>query len=335
LQAAYRAEMSKGPVDAFVRAFRALDTRGQRLRLVILMDEAEDVIAVEWGEDLRPNLRALLSNSPIVEDVALVMAGSTQMYNQVTERDSPLENILDRYPLPPLSQEATLALARRPNDDRLPEKVAQEVWRQSGGQPCMAQYVLRELWEELEGELAEAMAQDAQDVAETFEERTRHFTTWARTLGANGNKVYRFLAQADVPVSWADIRQNFASEDSGALQGTLEILYYHGLIQRQGRGRRRQYQVGGRMYRDWFIAAGETSPAQAPPDAAQLRRIITERMDMDEFRTLCADLGVNYDDLGGEGLSGKARELLLRLEKRKRLLELVKWLHQMRPDIAV
>ena len=89
------------------------------------------------------------------------------------------------------------------------------------------------------------------------------------------------------------------------------------------------------MYRDWFIAAGEVSPAQAPPDTAQLRLIIAERLDLEEFRTLCADLGVSYYDLGGEGLSGKARELLLRLEKRKRLLELVKWLHQMRPDIAV
>jgi hypothetical protein len=56
---------------------------------------------------------------------------------------------------------------------------------------------------------------------------------------------------------------------------------------------------------------------------------------MEEIRTLCVDLGVNYDDLGGEGLSAKARELILRLEKRQALLELVKWLHQMRPDIAV
>ena len=114
LQTCYRDEAHRGPVDAFVRAFRSLDIQGERIRLVILIDESEGILTVEWGDDLRPNLRALLSNSPIVEDVALIMAGSTQMYTKVTEHDSPLENILDRYLLPTLSREATLALARRP-----------------------------------------------------------------------------------------------------------------------------------------------------------------------------------------------------------------------------
>jgi len=44
-----------------------LDISGERIRLVILIDESEQILAVEWGEDLRPNLRALLSNCPIVE----------------------------------------------------------------------------------------------------------------------------------------------------------------------------------------------------------------------------------------------------------------------------
>lgn len=145
LQTRYRSEMQRGPVDAFVRAFHSLDTQGQRIRLAILIDESEEILAVEWGDDLRPNLRYLLSNSPVVEDVALVMAGSTHMYAKVTERDSPLENILDRYFLTTLSREATLALARRPNEDRLSAEAAEEVWRQTGGHPCMAQYILHEL----------------------------------------------------------------------------------------------------------------------------------------------------------------------------------------------
>lgn len=161
LQTCYRSQVARGPVDAFVRAFRSLDTQGERIRLVILIDESEGILTVEWGDDLRPNLRALLSNSPIVEDVALVMAGSTQMYAQVTEHDSPLENILDRYPLPTLSREATLALACRPNDNRISEEAAEEVWRQTGGQPCLAQYILHELW----GELGDATVEDIQYIA--------------------------------------------------------------------------------------------------------------------------------------------------------------------------
>jgi len=260
LQTCYRSEAARGPVDAFVRAFRSLDIQGERIRLVILVDEAEGILTVEWGDDLRPNLRALLSNSPIVEDVALIMAGSTQMYTKVTEHDSPLENILDRYPLPTLSREATLALAREPNEGRLSMEAAEEVWRQTGGHPCMAQYILHELW----GDLGDATVEDVQDVAETFDDRTRHFATWTGTLGATGNDIYRFLTEQSTSVTYSAIRQRFSEMASTLLQSTLDALYYHGLIHCHGRGRGRKYQIAGRMYRDWFLSAGKLgAPEQA------------------------------------------------------------------------
>ena len=273
LQTCYRCEAAKGPVDAFVRAFRSLDTHSERIRLVILIDESEGILTVEWGDDLRPNLRALLSNSPIVEDVALIVAGSTQMYTKVTEHDSPLENILDRYPLPTLSREATLALACRPNDNRISEEAAEQVWRQTGGQPCLAQYILHELWDELE----DATVEDVQDVAETFDERTRHFATWTKTLGPAGSGIYRFLAEQDTSVTYSAIRQRFSEMTSTLLQSTLDALYYHGLIHCHGRGRRRKYQIAGQMYRDWFLSAGRLGapePSEIPHSLSETPIIV-------------------------------------------------------------
>jgi hypothetical protein len=49
---------------------------------------------------------------------------------------------------------------------------------------------------------------------------------------------------------------------------------------------------------------------------SHLRQIIAEHYSLEELRTLCFDLGVNYDELGGEGLSAKARELLAYLDRR-------------------
>jgi hypothetical protein len=69
------------------------------------------------------------------------------------------------------------------------------------------------------------------------------------------------------------------------------------------------------------------------PEATQLHRILVDRMDLEEFRTLCFDLGASYDSLGGEGLSGKARQLVLFLQKREALPRLVEWLRRERPDI--
>lgn len=67
---------------------------------------------------------------------------------------------------------------------------------------------------------------------------------------------------------------------------------------------------------------------------ARLRQILTERFSEDELRTLCFDLGVDYEVLPAEGKAGKARELVSYLERRKRLSELVKVGQRLRPDIS-
>lgn len=87
--------------------------------------------------------------------------------------------------------------------------------------------------------------------------------------------------------------------------------------------------------RDIVLGAlgGEELDIAPSPEARRLHRILRIRLDREELRTLCFDLGVNYDDLGGEGLSGKARQLVLFLQKRNRLTTLVEWLRRERPDI--
>ncbi len=47
-----------------------------------------------------------------------------------------------------------------------------------------------------------------------------------------------------------------------------------------------------------------------PNNLTNFCRLLTQYFSLDEFRTLCFDLEIRYDDLGGEGISGKARELI-------------------------
>jgi hypothetical protein len=56
---------------------------------------------------------------------------------------------------------------------------------------------------------------------------------------------------------------------------------------------------------------------------AELRRFIIERYDLEELRTLCFDLGVDYDSLGGEGKAARARELVALMGRQGRLDDLV------------
>jgi tetratricopeptide (TPR) repeat protein len=66
----------------------------------------------------------------------------------------------------------------------------------------------------------------------------------------------------------------------------------------------------------------------------QLRHILTERFDEGELRTLCFDLGVDYDSLPDRGKANKARELVAYLERRDRILELIEMGQRLRPDIG-
>jgi len=59
------------------------------------------------------------------------------------------------------------------------------------------------------------------------------------------------------------------------------------------------------------------------PSFTELHQALIDRYDLEELRTLCARLGVPFDDLRGEGRSAKARELILWLQRRSRLDELI------------
>lgn len=89
-------------------------------------------------------------------------------------------------------------------------------------------------------------------------------------------------------------------------------------------------------------------PAPAPPVAAphapiappaitpqRLRQILVDRLDAQELRTICFDLGVDYEDLSGETRSGKALALITYLTRRQALAQLLDWLRDNRPDIAL
>lgn len=70
---------------------------------------------------------------------------------------------------------------------------------------------------------------------------------------------------------------------------------------------------------------GEVQPAYL----AEVRRLITDRLDIEDLRTLCFDLGVDYDRLRGEGKGGKARELVALMHRQQRLPELMKLVQQL------
>lgn len=74
----------------------------------------------------------------------------------------------------------------------------------------------------------------------------------------------------------------------------------------------------------------------APGEAggqARLREVLSSRLGEGELRSLCLDLGVDYEDLPGEGKADKARELVVYVTRRDRVPKLLQAGARMRPDI--
>ena len=67
---------------------------------------------------------------------------------------------------------------------------------------------------------------------------------------------------------------------------------------------------------------------------AQLRQNLAEYFSDGELRDACFDLGVSYDDLGGQGRADKARELVAYLDRRGRTEELVALCSRLRPHVS-
>ncbi len=66
-----------------------------------------------------------------------------------------------------------------------------------------------------------------------------------------------------------------------------------------------------------------------------LRQALDEQFDEEELQTLAFDLGVQYEDLTGEGQAGKARELVELMARRRRLPELAERVEALRPSVTL
>jgi hypothetical protein len=62
---------------------------------------------------------------------------------------------------------------------------------------------------------------------------------------------------------------------------------------------------------------------------------LLRHFNLDELRTLCFRVGVDYDSVESDGKAGKARELILYMKRRDQLLEFTREIQSMRPDIPL
>ena len=83
-----------------------------------------------------------------------------------------------------------------------------------------------------------------------------------------------------------------------------------------------------------FKSISNTDPTRGEADfRAELRQRLTDHFSEDELRTLCFDMGLDYEDLTGEGKTGKARELVALVERQNNMARLIAQCRLLRPNV--
>ncbi len=163
---------------------------------------------------------------------------------------------------------------------------------------------------------------------------------------ADGRQAVLFAQRRDVAQGWrilADLAadRSLLSKDRAAMKGLLDDKQLvvrangNGFVAADEMGHERPLQPQTLAILQALSERAATAIAQIPAKTrTRLRQILTERFSDAELRTLCFDLGVDYESLPAFGKEGLARELVAHLERRGRISELIAVASRERSDIA-
>ena len=275
-------DLESGIVDIIGGAYPVVGT----LHLALLIDEVEAALDQPWTAGLFGNLRSLIYDSRVADYVRIVVAGSGRFLGSA-EKGSPLLNVLEKWELEPLDAPAIRALTGKAQG--LDGQVADEVLRQAGGHPFIAQYLLHHLWEIGN---AQARQQDVLELADRFRDVDRANDVslwWSSGLGQDGRLAYMALSQGSDWMSITEVRDAVADDEFQPARG-LRALVCHGFAVHDGRWRK--YSASGQLFRAW-----------AEPLCQLLRQRMTQRAGMAVGQSL-APGAINTG--GGAAVGGSA-----------------------------
>jgi hypothetical protein len=185
------------------------------------------------------------------------------------------------------------------------------------------------------------LAADMYDAAhQVYRALTLHYER-----AADGRQVALFAQRRDVAQGWrilADLGagRSLVPKDRAVMKGLLDDKLL--VIRSNGSG----FVAADEMGHEKPLSAQTLAVLQALSERAattampmpveartRLRQILVTRFSDEELRTLCFDLGIDYETLPAFGKESLARELIAHLERRGRISELIAVASYARPDV--
>lgn len=226
------------------------DAATQHIRLVLLLDEIDNVIDRPWTPVLFGQLRSIIYSSNIRSRVRLLVTGS-HLLEEVGMHGSPLWNVLKIIYLEPFDEKGFKELIGRV--EGLPEDAAGAIWLQCGGHPFIAQYLLHYLWNQ---GIHQVTKSNVEVVAGKFlAERANDIKGWARAIDLGGLEAYRILSTID---GWVEEREIVRAVNNPSLDVKLGLiaLSYHGFVLHDSGWTK--YRYFGEIFKKWYDTNGTT-----------------------------------------------------------------------------
>ncbi len=316
-------------------------------RLVLMFDEVELLLDF-GGRDTLDWFRSLIQSMPYC---IFIVAGSDQLYAMTQDYGSPFYNIFKSVELFPLTTAAARALLEKPMAQigySIAPAQTNRILQATGNTPYFIQGIGHYLVAEMIRQ--KRLVADELLVSSVISESVTYLSAQFNYLWNIVSRTQQIILYGLMKTGKAQTINDLMSQlpyITPSLVSKQPLEIFDDLEQRQI-----LIQVSTNCY--WFviplfanwiqdyvddseiIRLASIVPGQmanSELDRIKLREILIQYFSLGELQTLYFDLGIDYEALVGNTKAEKARELIEYLERRDRLSELLKLIHQERPDI--
>ncbi len=306
-------------------------------RIVLLLDEFDHLRTAAFDADFLTELRAM--TSVLDYELACVTASYWDLYQLGSHvglpPTSPFYNIF--YPTPiylsGLGAESAKDLICLPAERSGWEATAEDVnkIRQLAGSIPFFLQATAAKW--FHDKRANGRANFAQVGSHLVAVMSPYFTQWWRNFSECERDFLVALVRKDPldKLGYSELE----------LKEAARRLHHYGVLVRFGDG----FRINGAVIAFWIrLHAGkivldgrqDAPPAkakQSPVDLTALRHALVNYFNMEDIRTLCFDLGVDFDSLPGSGKGAKARDLIAYWQNQGDLTPLIEAIRRERGSI--
>ena len=242
---------------------KIVDMLEEQLRIIVMFDEIELILACDWANAFLSHWRALLNNTPgLSECFTAVFAGARELNVLRHDIGSPLKDILEWRSLRSLAYEDACRLMQQPINRQWDSSFLNCVYRETGGHPMLLQYVMQDicqLWPEERDRLSMDQLVERASAKFMHERRWQFAEWWNRYCSLAAQRVYTRLYGAGGEMTLRDMVHEFGSEDAN---DAVEILQHVGLVEEiEESDQGLSYRCVGDMFRRWYARYGTLSGA--------------------------------------------------------------------------